>query len=1115
MSIISKAYEALGVGTVISNAVLKKGDVVVTFATSGSSGVDVTATLSAGSMTQKYTHAYNTAGASPDSVCARVYTVDNDVTANITVSGNSQSQVTVVFRNAQIVDWDSTGYASGSPTQSIPTGYSTPGMGVLLVNRYTPPSNPPNYTWLTNGSASVGYLDNISTQLAQPPALSHSGGTYSATMALMLAPVNAAPHVPSMNPTGTLAAPAVLATLTPTLNWSFSDPDVGNSQKARQLKIYDGATLIYDSGKVATGSMIFTYPSSGVTALQPDKVYGWEVIVWDNHDAASPYSTRQYFKTTKAPTVTPKSPLGTGALPLMISQTPRVQWSYADTENHVQNSFQVRIKRASDDGIAHESGLIISTNTYYDVPVGVLAAGVTYYWEVQVRDSTSMVSGFSKGQYFVINVPPAKPIPDHIPDTLRVGKRPVFEATINDDVENDAQAFVLQLATNSAFTENLLDFRSDFRIEGWEAFDGTVWDTFQPGGKIRPAQLVRDYGFEGVLGGIWKWDVGPLGTGDKINNAHEQKRNGNYSLRIVAASGNNIGVQQELKGWKPGDKVTLDAYVNITKYATGRLNVDLVAYDANGKNLIDTSGIVAEGITTGFTKFSDASITIPANTKTLLVRVFVDGTPNMTAYIDDVTVSIDGVKKYNKVRYTIGVDAYYGEPLTEGKAYYWRMAAKDGLTGTLSEWTDQQTLTNRLGTSGKCENAADWGAYNCTVTTDTTNKVDGNASIKVTATNKNVAAAFKDVGGWKAGKYYVILGFIKNGNAEKGARIIPSGPTYSASWQIYDKTKFNFYWCKTAPTTDYPGNLDLGFSPTEAGQYAYFDQVRVYEISKAEYELISVDPSWSGELLALRYPYVDNTQTIPRKTRIRCGTTLALQTKPIKTTAPVDRSVFSKFAMLPIHVPAVKRIENTDSRITYSSGGLAWNNINYVDAGSSEGTSAYVAGTAGAWAELSFIGTGIRFGSWLSPWYGLVDVYIDDVLVKTVSQYVPEGYVGDTKQQIVYENTKLPYGPHKIKIVNRNEKVDPAALGMSCALDFFEILDTRAPAVLTVQSSNNANDATPTWEDVTDVFLSGDYYRYKNMVKTAPEWGLALKITVDAKERLGPIEIDGFGISYE
>ncbi|AWX56864.1 hypothetical protein AB432_018235 [Brevibacillus brevis] len=1104
MSIISKAYEALGVGAVISNAVLKKGDVVVTFATSGSSGVDATATLSAGSMTQKYTHAYNTAGASPDSVCARVYTVDNDVTANITVSGNSQSQVTVVFRNAQIVDWDSTGYASGSPIQSIPTGYSTPGMGVLLVNRYTSPSNPPNYTWLTNGSASVGYLDNISTQLAQPPALSHGGGGYSAIMALMLAPVNVAPHVPSMNPTGTLAAPAVLATLTPTLNWSFSDPDVGNSQKARQLKIYDGATLIYDSGKVTTGSTTFTYPSSGVTALQPDKVYGWEVIVWDNHDAASPYATRQYFKTTKAPTVTPKSPLGTSALPLMISQTPRVQWTYADTENHVQNAFQVRIKRASDNGIVHDSGPIVSTNVYYDVPDGVLAAGVAYYWEVQVSDSTGMVSGFSKGQYFVINVPPGKPIPDHIPDMLRVGKRPVFEATINDDVENNAQAFVLQLSSEA----EIYTFTSNVDATGWEVFDGTAWEWQGiTTGKVRPAQLVKDGGFESPAGTYWKPMHSNLVDGEFAGTDTEVKRKGNSALKLVSKTSKAIGFYQDLKGWKPGDVIVVEGYMKITQHNKGKLQIDLITDTG-----LDTSSMWYDATISGWLKFTE-TITIPANTTLVQIRAFTDETADLTGYIDDISVKIQGLKEYTKVRYTPQVD------LEEGKTYYWRMAAIDGTTGAYSEWTDQQTLVNELGTKGSCESITGWTAVgNHSISIDNTTKASGIASVKIVATGAgtplaNPALIALDNVGLKDDAKYLLIFSAKAATA--GTRL------HAELWGGYAQGDFSltteFKTYAVSLKSSYPGqSKNLYFWLMAAGT-VWLDQVRLYEITLAEQNVIQAgtDPRYSGDMLAVMYPYVDNTQTIQRKTRIRCGTTLALQTKPIKTTAPVDRSVLSKFATLPIHVPAVKRIENTDSRITYSSGGLAWNNINYVDAGSSQGTTAYVAGVTGAWAELSFIGTGIRFGSWLSHWYGLVDVYIDDVLVKTVSQYVPAGYVGDTKQQIVYENTKLPYGPHKIKIVNRNEKADPAALGMSCALDFFEILDTRAPAVLTVQASNNANDVTPTWEDVTAAFISGEPYFFTNKIKTAPDWGLALKITVDAKERLGPIEIDGFGISYE
>ncbi|MCM3143869.1 hypothetical protein [Brevibacillus sp. MER 51] len=1102
MSIITKAYEALGVGMVISNAVLKKGDVVVTYATSGSTGVDATATLSAGNMTQKYTHAYNTAGGSPDSVCARVYTVDNDVTANVMVGGNNQSgQVTVIFRHAQIVDWDSTGYATGSPAQSIPTGYPTPGMGVLLVNRYSPPSNPPDYTWLTNGSASVGYLDNISTQLAQPPALSQNGGTYSSIMALMLAPMNAAPHVPSMNPTGTLAAPAVLATLTPTLNWSFSDPDVGNSQRARQLKIYDGATLVYDSGKVATGSTTFTYPSSGVTALQPDKVYGWEVTVWDNHDAASPYATRQYFKTTKAPTVTPKSPLGTSALPLMISQTPRVQWTYADTENHVQNSFQVRIKRASDNGIAHESGPIISTNTNYDVPVGVLAAGVTYYWEVQVRDSTGMVSGFSKGQYFVINVPPGKPIPDHIPDMLRVTKRPVFEATINEDIEYDTQAFTLQLATNSAFTQDLQAHTSNVDATGWEVFDGKAWEWQGiTTGKVRPAQLVKDGGFESPAGTYWKPMHSSLADGEFAGTDTAIKRRGNSALKLVSKTSKSIGFYQELKGWKPGDVIVVEGYMKITQHNKGKLQIDIITDTG-----LDTSTMWYDATISGWLKFTE-TITIPANTTLVQIRAFTDETADLTGYVDDISVKIQGLKDYTKVRYTPQVD------LVEGMTYYWRMAAIDGTTGAYSEWTDVQTLQNLLGTDGNCQDTSRWVAYNATLEVDTANKLYGTGCIKLTATAAG-ALMYKDITSLvKKNTYYLMM--LEAKNFDLGSIFINlqtiGGVSSVSGGTITDKVyKRSYVLVKpddlaAATTVKLYAYTSGGLN----GRYAYIDGVRIYEITKAEYDLIQsgTDPRYSGDMLAVMYPYVDNTQTIPRKTRIRCGTTLALQTKPIKTTAPVGRSMFSKIVTLPFNVPAAKRVEENYPSLVYSG---TWLNVGPHSGYS--GLYGKSSGVAGESVELSFYGTGIRcFGS-QAPYAGIAQIFLDGVFVGEVDYYKA---APDAFQQLMYENANLPYGPHKIKVVVTGRRNTESA-GSAVYLDFFEILDTRAPAVLTVQASNNANDVTPNWEDVTAAFISGEPYFFTNKIKTAPDWGLALKITVDAKERLGPIEIDGFGISYE
>ncbi|MED1918785.1 glycine-rich protein [Bacillus thuringiensis] len=764
------------------------------------------------------------------------------------------------------------------------------------------------------------------------------------------------PNAPAnLKPAGEEAKPATVSTLLPTFSWSFSDPEVGNTQSAYRIRIQGvRSPLVFHTPKMTTTFTAYTVPEG---VLSANESYFWQVATWDKYDMEGTWSSPQYFKTTNSPTVTPTSPLGTGGGSLAgLSLTPRLSWTYSDAEGHTQSTFQVIVKRAVDHREVHKV-LIRSEKPYYDIPVGVLEAGVDYFWQVQVGEASGMVSEYSTPQYFRTNVAPHKLIPDHIPDTLRVTRRPVFEATINDDIENDAQSFVLQLATNSDFTQGILEFKSHFRVEGWEYFDGAAWQPF------------------------------PYGTG-----------------------------------------------------------------------------------------------TIPAT------------------------------NEGQKIRYTIGADPYYFS-LVEGTKYYWRMAAVDGTTGTYSEWTDVQTLQNLLGTDGNCQDTSRWISYNSTLEVDTVNKLYGTGCIKLTATAAG-ALMYKDITNLvKKNTYYLMMLEAKNfdlGSIYINLQTI-GGVSSVSGGAITDKVyKRSYLLVKpddlvAATTVKLYAYTSGGLN----GRYAYIDGVRIYEITKAEYDLIQsgTDPRYSGDMLAVMYPYVDNTQTIPRKTSIRCGTTLALKTKPIKTTAPVDRSVFSKFATLPI-TGGMQRVENSDPRIVY---GGNWVNTNFTNNETSGGTTAYTT-AAGATAELTFIGTGIRFGSWKSLNNGLVDVYLDDVFVATVNQY-KEG--ATAYQQIVYENTKLPYGPHKIKIVSRAEKGGPEAKDSTTAFDFFEILDMRAPAVLTVQASNNANDATPTWEDVTAAFISGEPYFFSNKIKTAPDWGLSVKILVDAKERLGPIEIDGFGISYE
>lgn len=50
-----------------------------------------------------------------------------------------------------------------------------------------------------------------------------------------------------------------------------------------------------------------------------------------------------------------------------------------------------------------------------------------------------------------------------------------------------------------------------------------------------------------------------------------------------------------------------------------------------------------------------------------------------------------------------------------------------------------------------------------------------------------------------------------------------------------------------------------------------------------------------------------------------------------------------------------------------------------------------------------------------------------------------------------------------------------------------------------VFATNNGNDSSPAWEDVTSETLSGNIYRFINTSKTATDWGIAIKIEIDTE----------------
>lgn len=72
-----------------------------------------------------------------------------------------------------------------------------------------------------------------------------------------------------------------------------------------------------------------------------------------------------------------------------------------------------------------------------------------------------------------------------------------------------------------------------------------------------------------------------------------------------------------------------------------------------------------------------------------------------------------------------------------------------------------------------------------------------------------------------------------------------------------------------------------------------------------------------------------------------------------------------------------------------------------------------------------------------------------------------------------------------------------------------------ADAVVSVQACNNAFDTSPTWENATNLVLSGFPYPFNNKVKTAAKWGVSFKVRIERGGSTQPIYIDGLGGAFD
>ncbi|WP_088833927.1 hypothetical protein [Paenibacillus tyrfis] len=178
-----------------------------------------------------------------------------------------------------------------------------------------------------------------------------------------------------------------------------------------------------------------------------------------------------------------------------------------------------------------------------------------------------------------------------------------------------------------------------------------------------------------------------------------------------------------------------------------------------------------------------------------------------------------------------------------------------------------RTLVNLLGRDGNFESSpTGWNNFQSTTVFDTANKAYGVQSLKVNITSAS-GGIVRTGQTFKAGKYYLVAADIKNGNASLAFISLDS---LGQSNTVSDKTKFSIAYRKVNPASDTTVNISLLVNGA-IDQYAYFDGVRIYEITQAEYSAID---SMTPEQVAARWPYVDDMKSIYSPYIIRYGENL-------------------------------------------------------------------------------------------------------------------------------------------------------------------------------------------------------------------------------------------------
>lgn len=194
--------------------------------------------------------------------------------------------------------------------------------------------------------------------------------------------------------------------IAPTFSCDFVDGDKttwGDYPTLIEVEVVrnSDSVLMYTLSKstgLSGGTNSITDGGAGVTKtngpgganLSSEVEYKWRVRYTDSKSAVGTWSSYNVFKPSQAPTVTQVSPTPPSAT--VNSPSFLIDWSFSSPGSKTQQTYRVRIRRESDTVYIHDTGVVTSATTQYQLPAGLLVNNQSYGIYIDATDTDGLAS---------------------------------------------------------------------------------------------------------------------------------------------------------------------------------------------------------------------------------------------------------------------------------------------------------------------------------------------------------------------------------------------------------------------------------------------------------------------------------------------------------------------------------------------------------------------------------------------------------------------------------------------------------------------------------------------------------------------------------------------------